>query len=158
MTVLTPEQFQSLLPLAVAWAQEQEQLILAQGVGLTSQQVEDAKQIGVTHPEKVQLLSVAHIPMPDHPELRAVAEATQLLSPYAEGVTFRYGIFIRDRSWGDRHLVVHELIHTAQYERLGGFSPFLEAYLMECLTIGYPESPMEQEAINRAREICGPAT
>ena len=41
-------------------------------------------------------------------------------------------------------MVVHELGHTAQYERLGGFEPFLRQYLSQCLTIGYPEAPMEQ--------------
>jgi hypothetical protein len=38
-------------------------------------------------------------------------------------------------------------VHTAQYERLGGIEPFLRQYLRECLTIGYPEAPLEQEAI-----------
>jgi hypothetical protein len=50
-------------------------------------------------------------------------------------------------------LVVHELAHTAQYERLGGFHPFLSAYLGECLTVGYPNGPLEQEAKEWERKI-----
>lgn len=153
MNTISPEQFQCLLPLASEWAVEQEQLILQKGTGLTAAQIKDAQQIGVALPEQVRLLKVEMIPLPEHTELRAVAESTQVISPHACGVTFRYGIFIRAEYWGDRPLVVHELVHTRQYEQLGGIQPFLQQYLMECLTIGYPESPMEQEAINVARVI-----
>jgi hypothetical protein len=52
-------------------------------------------------------------------------------------------------------MVVHELGHTAQYERLGGFEPFLRQYLFECITIGYPEAPMEQEVVSLTARICG---
>jgi len=70
------------------------------------------------------------------------------------GLTLRYGIFIRSDCWGERRLVVHELVHTLQYERLGGFMPFLQQYLHECITIGYPAAPMEQEAKRIEREMC----
>jgi hypothetical protein len=70
-------------------------------------------------------------------------------------LTLRHGIFIRADEWGDRRLVVHELAHTAQYERLGGFGPFLRQYLQECVTVGYPATPLEQEAKSIEREICG---
>jgi len=44
-------------------------------------------------------------------------------------------------------LVVHELAHTWQYERLGGLRPFLKQYLYECLVApGYPFGHLEQEA------------
>jgi hypothetical protein len=49
---------------------------------------------------------------------------------------------------------VHELGHTLQYERLGGFEAFLRQYLFECITIGYPAAPMEQEVVHRTAEIC----
>jgi hypothetical protein len=87
--------------------------------------------------------------------LRAAAQATQLISPGTGGLTLRYGIFIRDDCWGDRRLVFHELVHTLQYERLGGFEPFLRQYLHECLTIGYPAAPMEQEAVTATMRFLG---
>ena len=40
-------------------------------------------------------------------------------------------------------------------ETLGGFEPFLREYLFQCLTIGYPEAPMEQEVISLTARICG---
>ena len=145
--MITPEQFQTLLPLACAWAEEQERVILREGVPLSSAQLVDAATVGVARPEAVRLLSVPRVPLPDHPLLRTAAEATQLISPGTAGLTLRHGIFIRADCWGQRRLVFHELVHTLQYERLGGFRPFLEQYLHECLTIGYPAAPMEQEAV-----------
>ena len=86
--------------------------------------------------------------------LKAAAQETKLITPQTAGLTLRYGIFIRSDCWGDRWLIVHELVHTSQYEKLGGFSQFLKEYLHQCITIGYPEAPMEQEAIERVKQIC----
>ncbi len=141
-----------LLPLACEWAEKQERIILRDGLPLSLTQTTDAKSVGVTHPERVRLLRVARIPIPGHPALRAAA--TQLISPRTAGLTLRYGIFIRSDCWCDRRLVVHELVHTFQYERLGGFQQFLEQYLYECITIGYPAAPMEQEAVTTTARLC----
>ena len=70
------------------------------------------------------------------------------------GLTLRYGIFIRDGHWGERRLVIHELAHTMQYERLGSIEAFLRQNLHECITIGYPASPKEQQAKRIEREAC----
>jgi len=153
--MFTPEQFEILLPLAAAWAQEKESNILRDGTLLTETQMADAREIGVSQPEMVRLLNVEAIPVPEEPSLKAAAQATQLISPLTAGLTLRYGIFIRSDFWGDRRLVVHELVHTYQYEKLGGFLPFLKEYLYQCVTIGYPAAPMEQEAIEMAARIIG---
>jgi len=152
--MITPDQFEILLPLACTWAEEQERIILRDGVALTAGLVADAKRIGIIHPDRVRLRVADEIPSPEHPALRRAAEMTGLLSPLTAGLTLRYGVFIRSDFWGERRLVVHELAHVAQYERLGGFRPFLEQYLHECITIGYPAAPLEQEAIRIANELC----
>ena len=64
------------------------------------------------------------------------------------------GIFIRDDHWDSRRLVVHQLAHTMQYERLGSIESFLRQYLHECITTGYLAAPMEQEAKRIERETC----
>jgi hypothetical protein len=151
---ITPQQFEQLLPLAIAWAEEQEKFILKNGVPLSESQIVDSKLIPVTHPHLVKLLRVDQIPMPQHPLLKAAAIATNLISPNTIGLTLRYGIFIRSDYWGQRQLIVHELAHTAQYERLGSLTNFLQQYLHECVTIGYPAAPMEQEAIATQKRIC----
>jgi hypothetical protein len=152
---ITPEQFELLLPLACQWAAAQEQRICSHGQALSDAQLADARLAGVAEPERVWLLYVPEIPIPEHPALRAAADATQLISPLTGGLTLRYGIFIRSDCRFNRAMVVHELGHTAQYERLGGFESFLRQYLSQCLTIGYPEAPMEQEVISLTARICG---
>jgi hypothetical protein len=152
--MITPEEFTVLLPLVCAWAEEQERIILRDGVALSPAELDDARRVGVAQPEKVRLLKVARVPIPEHPALRAAADATHLISPRTGGLTLRYGIFIRADCWGDRQLVFHELVHTLQYERLGGFQQFLGRYLHECIIIGYPAAPMEQEAVMTTERLC----
>lgn len=150
------KEFLTLLPLACAWAEKQERIILLAGLPLSPAQFADAQEIGVLHPEKVRLLAVfAPIPMPENPVLRAAATQTRLLTPQTAGLTLRHGIFIRAGVWDDRRLVFHELVHTMQYERLGGIPEFLQQYLHECLTVGYPAAPLEQEAISMTARLCG---
>jgi hypothetical protein len=147
------EQFETLLPLAVQWATEEEARILREGVPLADDEVVDAVAIGVRDPKRIRLLQVDEIPAPHHPILQAAAGAIRFLTPAPRGLALRHGIFIRSDCWRDRALIVHELAHTAQYERLGGILPFLRKYLFECLTIGYSQAPLEQEAIAIAQRI-----
>jgi hypothetical protein len=155
MTIMTPQQFEMLLPLACAWAAGQESAILQVGIALTELQLADARRIGVAQPERVRLLRVAQIPSPTHPALAAAGSASGLISPSTAGLTVRYGIFIRDDYWGQRRYVVHELVHTIQYERFGGFNAFLRHYLWECVAPpGYPLGLLEQEAKRVEHEIC----
>lgn len=156
MPIISLEQLQSLLLPIYQWAREQEAYILAQGKELTMAQKKDARQAGVYAPEKVRLLRVPTVPLPDNPTLLTAAQATELISPDTIGLSIRYGIFIRDDYWNHRCLLVHELAHTAQYEQLGGLQPFLKRYLEECLTFGYPLAPLEQEAIQVEKRICSP--
>ncbi len=143
--------FEMLLPLAVKWAAAVEKRILREGVPLSEQEMADAKAIGVRAPERVRLLALAQVPAPGDFTLKTAAAAIQFLTPDTRGLALRYGIFVRSDCWGEHGLVAHELAHTAQYERLGGIRPFLRQYLLECLTIGYPAAPMEQEAIAASR-------
>ena len=147
------EQLEELLPLAALWAEEQEKHILASGTPLAEEQLADAARVGVTQPQRVRLLAVSGIPAPEHPVLRAASEATGLISPFTAGLTLRYGIFVRSDFIDDRRLIAHELVHTGQYERFGSVAAFLRQYLSECLTIGYPAAPLEQEAIIRSEEL-----
>ncbi len=148
------EQFAILLPLAVAWTAEQERRIFVEGTPLDDVQLADACRLGVAAPERVRLLRVTEIPAPADPVLAAAAEAAGLVLPTASGLTLHYGIYLRAARAEDRRLVAHELVHVRQYERLGGIEPFLRKYLLECLTVGYAESPMEREAIQGAAELC----
>lgn len=151
--MITPQQFAQLLPLAVAWAEQQENLILQNGIQLTPSQVTDARLVSVVNPEKVRLFKVNQIPLPSEPSLRTAAQMTGLITMNTKGLTLRYGVFIRKDFWNDRKTVLHELVHVAQYERLAGIDQFLQKYLQECITIGYPQAPMEQEAITLSGKV-----
>jgi hypothetical protein len=154
VSIITPQEFEMLLPLACAWAAEQERTIFESGVSLTGSQLADARRVGVTHPEHVRLFAVVRIPLPTHPLLAAAASAMNLISPCTQGLTLRYGIFVRADCWGQRSLIVHELVHTSQYERLGGFEAFLRRYLLECITPpSYPYGALEQEAVATTSKI-----
>jgi len=143
-----------LLPLACSWAEEQEAVILRTGVPLSHSMLEVATKLGISEPHRVRLLAVDRIPLPGHPALRSAAEQTDLITPLTAGLTLRYGIFIRSDCRSDRHLLIHELAHVAQYERLGGFRPFLERYLYECIDPGYPLGDLEQEATRAESLYC----
>ena len=146
-------QFETLLPLASEWASEEEQRVLHEGVPLSEREMSDAKIIGVRRPERIRLLRVEAVPMPTDPQLRAAAETIHFLSPETRGLTLQYGILLRWDCWRERPLIAHELVHAAQYERLGGILPFLRQYLVECLTIGYANAPMELEAAEVADQV-----
>jgi hypothetical protein len=123
MISISSEQFETILPLAVKWAQAKEKVILEHGTVLSPQYMDDAKSVGVKYPERVRIYEVPQIPIPKHPILRAAAEATQLISPATIGIALRYGIFIHNDFSNDRYIIVHELVHTMQCERFGGFHP-----------------------------------
>src|SRR5205823_13386582 len=76
-----------------------------------------------------------------------LADTKQLISALTGGLTLRYGIFIRSACRFNRAMVVDELGHTAQYERLGGFETSLRQYLSQCHTIRHPAAPLQQQVI-----------
>jgi hypothetical protein len=101
----------------------------------------------------VRILLVDQVPLPPAALLQAASDEAALLPETPSGLTVQYGIFIRRDRQSDRHLLAHELAHTAQYERLGGIVPFLRDYLTECVTFGYSNAPLEQEAEESAGRI-----
>jgi hypothetical protein len=135
------------LPLACVWIERQQRIALARGLPLSQSEFADASAIGVRRPAKVRLLEVSRIPLPDGRLVRSIALATGLLSTQAAGLAVGYGILVQTHHWRERFLIVHELVHVMQYERLGGVRPFLRAYISECLRFGYSGASLELEAI-----------
>lgn len=155
MNVLS--QFELLLPLAVSWASEQEAHILQHGEPLSEREKLLAQHIGVREIERVRVLRVDKIPAPNDEVLGKIARDIGFISPHTQGMALRFGIFVRNDVWRDgalrsREIIAHELVHTAQYERLG-FKDFLRAYLWQCLTIGYANSTLEREAIEVSARV-----
>ena len=147
-------QFEMLLPLAAAWATEQEKKIQRDGITLSEHEFPDACSVGVREPQRIRLLRVQTIPRPSQPQLRAACDAIDFLTPATRGLTLGYGIFIRSDCWGDRLLIVHELVHVAQYERLGEILPFFDEILRPAVLIQPPTAPLEQEACAVTARVC----
>ena len=143
-----------LLPLATQWVVEQQQRVLCEGIPLSKNEMADAKAIGVRNPERVRLLRVDSIPVPANPMLKAAAASMNFVISAPSGLALENGIFVRADRWRDRELIVHELAHVAQYQRLGGIVPFLKTYISQCAMVGYQQAPLELEAETTAARIC----
>ena len=143
-----------LVPPVAWWVWRQERRILAEGVALTSAQLADARALGVRAPERVRLLCLPRIPLPGQWLVRCFGGWTGALLQDPDGMSMRHGIYLREPHGGDRRLLLHELAHTRQYERLGGLRSFLRRYLRECLTDGYHAAAMEAEAIAESDRLC----
>jgi hypothetical protein len=142
-----------LLPSITRWIESRERQILAEGTPLDAQGIADARTVGVPHPDQVRLLRVPQVPLPAAPLIPLAERLGGGPWRNTAGLTARYGIFIRENYWGNRRLVAHELVHTAQYERLGGIAPFLREYLTQCLTSGYSAADLELEAVTAAAAL-----
>lgn len=143
-----------LLPVAYAFAEKEELIILEDGAPLTPEEMADARRAGVVHPEKIRVVRVETLPQPENEDVLFIAKRVGLYSPRSAGLAIGYGICLRHGFWDNREALVHECVHVAQYERFHGIRPFLNDYLRECIDPGYPLGRLEQEAILVARDIC----
>lgn len=151
---ITPDLLRQLLPAATQWARDGEEFIIRNGHELDPAEDADAALAGVRCPQKIRICVVPHIPRPVNGMLGQANAAVGLVTASTGGLTLNYGIFIRHDCTQDRALLFHEFVHVAQYERLGGFEGFLPLYLDECVRFGYPNSPLEREAVETtARRI-----
>jgi len=138
---------------ASAWAEREEAKALRAGTPLDVTQLADAARIGVAYASRIRLQRVDRMPWPLPRRAADFLERRGVIPARIAGLTLRYAIFIREDSWADCRLLAHELAHTAQYERLGGFRPFLTRYLEEWWTAGYPHGELEREARRAAHDI-----
>lgn len=151
--MINSQEIISLIPKASKWVEKQEAIILANGVPLTEKQISIASKIGIKNIDKIRLLQVEYIPEPDDFILNESSKAIGLISDNTLGITYRYGIYIRHDFWNNESLIIHELTHTLQYERLGGIANFLNQYIKECIYYGYDKSPLEIEAITMETKL-----
>jgi len=153
--MINQKDFDRLAPFASRWAKCQEAYILEHGAPLTKNQVSDARQAGVQEPDRVRVLVVDRIPLPDDKELADAARHAQIITDASRGVAIGYGIIIRADSWQNRELLLHQLIHVAQCERSGGLESFVNEYLLDRRgSRDFSLGSLEDEARTLAREIC----
>lgn len=133
------------LPLACAWVRREERAILRAGAPLNEMQLSDAQRIGVAAPERIRICEVETIPPRLHPVLRFLAHKFGMSFSGTIGMALGHAIYLQREHAQSRALLLHELAHVLQYERLG-VRRFLRQYLRECLSLGYPLGALEAEA------------
>ena len=149
------ETFDRLLPMACEWAKAQEAFILSRGTALDGRYSGDAHRIGVRNVAQVRVLVVDRMPMPEDETLATAALHTQIITEACRGVAIGHGIIIRADAWGNRELLLHQLVHVAQCERSGGLEPFVRQYLRDRRQCGeFRIGALEQEARRVAHEFC----
>jgi hypothetical protein len=142
-----------LLPLAVAWAEENSTLILRDGIPLSEQGTQLALLVGVKDYARVRILLVHSIPAPSDPVLQAACAQLQFLEPNTHGLTLGFGIFVKKGFETGRGLIAHELRHVAQYEQYFSIGAYLSDYIPELIRFGYAAAPLELDA-QRAAARC----
>ena len=142
-----------LAALVTPWAWIHERRIRRLGRELGREELADARSLGVRNPARVRVLPVARTPNPLGPLFRMLTRWTRLACSDPAGLTLRYGIYAVPPSDHDRLLIAHELVHTSQYERVGGLWPFLWRYIYQCLADGYSGAEWEREACRSSAQI-----
>lgn len=134
------------LPWVSFWAWRIERWIVRRGRKLSDKETVAARLVGVVFPDRIRIFSWDQVPAPGFRWLQQLARLFGFDNSLTCGMAIRYGIFIRNDCAGDPRLILHECVHTAQYERFGSLAGFLRRYLNECLIDGYDKSNLEREA------------
>jgi len=132
-----------LAPSVTRWAKDQERKILMDGDPLDPRSLEFARSLGIRHAEDVRVLRLRPVPLPVPVFFLDLAERCGLPVFAPGGMALGRGIHLLH---GQESSLRHELVHVAQYQRMGGIGTFMRTYLLQCLTEGYADSELEQEA------------
>jgi hypothetical protein len=135
----------TLLPKAIAWAEQEAVAASQSGRALVAWELDLARAVGVTRPELIRLALVEALPKPTDPELLAAAMSRGMFGPTMVGLTVGHSVLIRKGS-DDARLFSHEFRHVYQYEQAGSIPAFLPGYLQQVVRFGYENAPFEKDA------------
>ncbi len=76
-----------LMPHAISWAERVAAEVEARGEQLSKSASADATTVGVRFADRIRVLAVDHLPLPEDPQLRATGLQTGLLGPNMVGLT-----------------------------------------------------------------------
>ena len=140
-------------PRVIDWAERLAYRSLREGAALEPRFAEIARSMGVRDVQKVRIVVVDQIPLPEDPHLKVAAGSVGLAQGSAAGMTLGHAVIVHRGYERDVRLLSHEFRHVAQYEAAGGIRPFLLVHLPQLVEFGYEDSPYEVDA--RAHEIEG---
>lgn len=87
---------------------------------------------------------VDEIPKPDMPELQQLG-LQDFFNMDIDGITYKNTYYIRPHVRDNLRLNFHELVHVAQWSKLGA-TQFIQRYINEIQTFGYADAPLEKMA------------
>ncbi|PYK30788.1 MAG: hypothetical protein DME57_05905 [Verrucomicrobia bacterium] len=157
MPVVDQQMLEALLPLAYEWARGLEEFALSHGHPLGTTHAYDAHLAGVKECDRVRVLVVDRIPLPEDPALAEAARRIRIITEDTRCMGFGHALLIRADAWNDRELIVHNLVHIAQCERAGGLENWVREYLGDRTSCAdFTVGSLEEEARRVAHEICAP--
>ncbi len=139
-----------LAPSLARWSATRETAILVAGTPLDPTLRDFARDLGISDPAGLRLQITPRIPLPCPDPLVTLAGRLGLPVFRPAGMALGRGIAVVDPAPATLR---HELVHVAQYQRLGGHLPFMRCYIFECLHHGYLDAPLEIEARNVSRTV-----
>ncbi|CAM4242997.1 hypothetical protein [Pseudoalteromonas byunsanensis] len=148
-TQLDVTEFLKVLPQYVQWAVQVDKEGQKTGTPLNKVQLQIAKEVGVTHPEKIRMVYVDSVPYPyENPVLKEMGERIGFIG---EGITnnaqvFGYSIYVRKGFTLDTPKLAHEFVHVKQIEQASSLLEYSKKHLVDMATYGYADAPYEKEA------------
>lgn len=152
MNNLLSDKIIKIFPAVCEWIEQQENDIFSKGRHLNLNETQIAKNIGIKNFDIIKVFESEFVPQPKNKIILEMGEQFGLLNKErTKGICFRYGIFINKKTTNKNLVLIHELIHTLQYEKFGSVEKFLYQYIKECIELGYKNSPLELEAVNKSK-------
>jgi hypothetical protein len=154
MPAVDQQMLEALLPLAYEWAKSTEEFVLSHGHPLGTTHAYDARLAGVKDCDRVRVLVVDRIPLPENQELAEAARRIRIITEDTRCMGFGHALLIRADAWNDRELILHNLVHIAQSQRAGGLENWVRDYLCNRTTCAdFTVGSLEEEARRIAHEI-----
>ena len=147
----TVAKIRAVTPAALRWYGDVEARYWPLGLPLSDKYRAFARRVGIGDPEKVRVLGVSTFPLPADPALRRLARKLDFASVYTRARTFGHVILTQPGFETDDRTITHELVHIAQFERLGR-DRIIPRLLLELDLLGYSSAPLENEAYRLERE------
>ncbi len=141
------------LPFAWWWLRKNEKIALRLGRELNEEELRWAEQLEIIHPHKIRVLNVTRMPSPVPEWVERFMQRRGFPVGNAVGMCMHYGIYVVEKYSHSKTLLAHEMVHTHQFERLGGGWHFLREYLYQTLLLGYINAPLENEADAKAQQV-----
>ncbi|MEO1563725.1 MAG: hypothetical protein AAFR98_09850 [Pseudomonadota bacterium] len=141
-----------LLPFAIESTRQMQTRALAVGTPLNSEGLVLARELGVERPERVRVVVVEKIPKLNTANRLQRAEPLLSLSDRIIGLTAGYGIYLDKEYEDELWVLAHELVHVAQFERMG-LEGLTRQVMTEQLALPGRLIPIEREAIDTSARV-----